>query len=168
MTDYLNWQSDLTLEQVFAASNPFSYPDFSVASSPSKLVYLSHLIEDNGRAALILQESDRCISPAPFNLRTKINEYGGKPYWLDGEDVIFANQSDQCLYRQPLLETGVKPVRISPAPTEQASMYSDVSGLSESVLIAIIEQEVAGAENQSYIGWLNPCLLYTSPSPRDS
>jgi len=156
MTDYLNWQSDLTLEQVFAASNPFSYPDFSSGSSPSQLVYLSHLNQDNGRAALMIADRDQCISPTPYNLRTKISEYGGKPYWLVGDDVIFANQSDQCLYRHSLFDGTSKPVRISPAPSNQTLMYSDVLVLGDSALLAIVEQEIEGVENQSYIGLLNP------------
>ena len=156
MTDYLNWQSDLTLEQVFAASDPFSYPDFSSDSKPSKLVYLSQLNQDNGRTALMLEGRPQSISPAAYNLRTKISEYGGKPYWLCGDDVIFANQGDQCLYRQALLDKGSEPVRISPSPNEHTFMYTDVVMLSDSVLLAIVEKETEGVENQSYIACLDP------------
>ena len=156
MTDYLNWQSNLTLEQVFAASDPFSYPDFSSGSNPSELVYLKHLTQESSRAALVLESSGKCISPTPFNLRTKISEYGGKPYWLSGDDVIFANQSDQCLYRQSLQDSTAGPVRISPLPDSQTFMYSDVLALSDSMILAIVEQTGQSADNQSYIALLNP------------
>lgn len=156
MTDYLDWQSDLTLEQVFAASDPFSYPDFSLGSNGSQLLYLSHLTKDNGRAALIVESSGECITPPSFSLRTKISEYGGKPYWLSGDDVIFANHDDQCLYRQSLLDATEAPIRISPVSDSQALMYSDVITLSETVLLAIVEQQADGIENQSYIGFFDP------------
>ena len=163
MTDYLNWQSDLTLEQVFAASDPFSYPDFSSDSSQSQLVYLSNLNKENGRAVLMLEGNDKYISPKPFNLRTKISEYGGKPYWLHGDEVIFANQSDQCLYRQSLRDANEKPERISPVPGKRTFMYSDVIALSDTVLLAIVEQEVDGVENQSFIARLDPSQPDTAP-----
>jgi len=168
MTDYLDWQSDLSLEQVFAASDPFSYPDFSVSSGASRLVYLSHLTSDGGRAALMLEGGSEPISHASYSLRTKINEYGGKPYWLCGDNVVFASQRDQCLYRQPLsgrveepdrtkeLVKTQEPLRISPAIESHALMYSDVIELHDELLLAIVEQEVEGCANQSYLGLLNP------------
>ena len=169
MTAYLDWESELTLQQVFAASDPFSYPSFSSPydsdsssnKGDSKLAYLTHLTQDNGRAALMLEGSEASMTPTSFNLRTKISEYGGKPYWWSGKDVIFANQSDQCLYRQSVIEGvngGVtsKPVRISPISDAQTLMYSDVWTLTDSVVLAVVERQTEGAENQSSIAWINP------------
>ena len=169
MTAYLDWESELTLQQVFAASDPFSYPSFSSPydsdsssnKGDSKLAYLTHLTQDNGRAALMLEGSEASMTPTSFNLRTKISEYGGKPYCWSGKDVIFANQSDQCLYRQSVIEGvngGVtsEPVRISPISDAQTLMYSDVWTLTDSVVLAVVERQTEGAENQSSIAWINP------------
>jgi len=103
MIDYLDWQSDLTLEQVFAGAPPFSYP--SIVDGLGTL-YLSKDPHDN-RSVLMLMSDDKVatITPATFNLATRVNEYGGKPYWLSGSSLVFANRSDQCLYRQQQLRS---------------------------------------------------------------
>ena len=98
MSDYLNWQSDLTVEHVFAEGESFSYPTLL----DDGMVYLSTLKSEGSRQALIYRKGEhvKCLTPVPYDLRTKISEYGGKPYWyLEGE-IYFANNRDQCLYRQ--------------------------------------------------------------------
>jgi dipeptidyl aminopeptidase/acylaminoacyl peptidase len=42
------------------------------------------------------------ITPPPFNVRTRVHEYGGGAYKVQNNVLYFANFSDQFLYRQPL------------------------------------------------------------------
>lgn len=164
LTDYLNWQSTVSLEQVFAGSETFAYPQFFREG----LIYLTQLKEDKGRSVLMFKrgEQSRCITPAPFNLITKINEYGGKPFWVYGDQLFFANQNDQCLYRQSLDGDGdlltnelARPQRITPKPNAQSSlMFADLVVLDETTLAAIVEQENpsdSSIENISYIASIN-------------
>jgi dienelactone hydrolase len=154
MIDYLDWQSDLSLEQVFTGAAPFAYPSIV---DHSRTLYLSKDKHDN-RSVLMLSTTDNTesITPVPFNLQTRVNEYGGKPYWLFGSSVIFANQSDQCLYRQqldssliPVLQAN-KPQRISVEPSDQRRfMYTDVHQLKNDYILAIVEAERAGVQNSS-------------------
>jgi dienelactone hydrolase len=52
------------------------------------------------------------ITPAPFNARTRVHEYGGGPYGVNQRVVFFSNFSDQKIYRiaegspQPLTVDG--------------------------------------------------------------
>ena len=51
------------------------------------------------------------VNPAPFNVRTRVHEYGGGAYWASGGVVYFCNFADQRVYRQ---EPGGDPRPITP------------------------------------------------------
>jgi len=155
--DYLDWQSDLSLEQVFNGAAPFSYPSIL---PEQRTFYLGRDKRDN-RSVLMLRDckDTKCVTPAEFNLQTRVNEYGGKPYWLFDSSLVFANQADQCLYRQEFSDVGIgKPQRISHKPDDtQRFMYTDVHELSSSDPLAIIERECSDlphANNTMFIGVL--------------
>jgi len=40
------------------------------------------------------------VSPAGFNLRTRVHEYGGMPFCTGGDSVFYCNFDDQEIYRQ--------------------------------------------------------------------
>lgn len=127
--DYLQWQSDLSLEQVFEKTDSLTYPDYI----GHHLVYLTTIKNEKNRSALMMVGKDdslapQCITPAPFDLRTKINEYGGKPYWVFEKEIFFVNNIDQRLYRQTLNnDLASTPKPISPLPkADQNFMYADI------------------------------------------
>lgn len=166
--DYLQWQSTLSLQQVFAGSESFAYPQFY----RDGLIYLTQLKEQQGRSVLIFKRGDksRLITPESFNLKTKISEYGGKPFWVFGDQLYFVNQDDQCLYRQILsgqddllVNELAQPERITPKPqTQSLLMYADVVLLDDTTLAAVVEQanpSDKGAQNISYLACidLNDC-----------
>ena len=62
------------------------------------------------RAAPFSEPED--VTPAGFNVRTRVHEYGGGASWLRGGAVFFANFDDQRLYRQD--GAGEEPVPITP------------------------------------------------------
>jgi len=153
--DYLEWQSDLTLKQVFEGGTSFSYP---CILNDQETLYLSKNRNDNRSVLKLLgNEATRCLTPAPYSLQTRVNEYGGKSYWVSGSSFVFANQADQCLYRQDILPSGVsEPIRVSPKPNNtKRYMYTDVHKLSTSNYLAIIELErsdICHANNGMFIG----------------
>ncbi|WP_236003693.1 S9 family peptidase [Nonomuraea antri] len=80
--------------------------------------------DEGGRTTIMRLAADgvrRELLPAPWNARTRVHEYGGRPYAItpDG-DVIFANHADQRLYR---LGTG-DPTPIT--PEGDGSRYADL------------------------------------------
>ena len=52
------------------------------------------------------------VTPAPFNVRTRVHEYGGLCFWVAGGVVWFANYADQRVYRQA---PGAAPAPLTPA-----------------------------------------------------
>ena len=159
MTGYLDWQSSLNLEEVFADGTSFSYPQL-LPDGSGRLVYLSTLKEEQGRVALMLLDNGNqtCVTPAPYHLRTKVNEYGGKPYWLVDQSIVFANQEDQCLYRQMINSQGLsEPQRLTEDAGDVINMYTDVLAAGKSALICIAEQESTGqpdSDNRMFIASL--------------
>ena len=64
------------------------------------------------------------VTPAEYNARTMVHEYGGGAYIVQGETVYFANFSDQRLYRQTL---GSAPQPLTPEPpTPHSLRYADL------------------------------------------
>ena len=50
---------------------------------------------------LLRQRNDQIeeLTPAPYNVRTRVHEYGGGAYSVDAQQIIFSNFSDNQLYR---------------------------------------------------------------------
>ncbi|RBJ83819.1 S9 family peptidase [Pseudomonas sp. MWU12-2534b] len=48
------------------------------------------------------QGQARCLTPAGFSARSRVYEYGGGAFCVSGEHLVFVNDADQQLYRQPL------------------------------------------------------------------
>ncbi|GHA08629.1 peptidase [Arenicella chitinivorans] len=170
MLDYLDWSSEITTEDVFASNDAYSYPTL-LADGSGRLLYVAMLKEEQSRSALMLFDGERhhCLTPAPFNLRTRVNEYGGKPYWIHGQEIIFSHSDDQCLYQIRLpkgdgWDTSVPsaPERISPQHTQHPYMYTDVHRIENGDLLAIVEQATSdnGADNSMFIG-----LIHSPESP---
>ncbi|MBX2848089.1 MAG: prolyl oligopeptidase family serine peptidase [Acidiferrobacterales bacterium] len=148
MTDYLNWQSKLSLEQVFFQGEAFNHP------TPLRegFIYLSSIKEEDNRAVLKFKNSFNtnndavCITPSPFSCRTKINEYGGKPYWLFNNEVYFANQSDQRLYCQTIdIKQGIAsaPKPVSPEPiANDTYMYADLVNYRNRWMLTVVETSI--------------------------
>ncbi|MEV5895171.1 S9 family peptidase [Nonomuraea fuscirosea] len=61
--------------------------------------------DDGGRTAIVCRAADgtrRDLLPAPWCARTRVHEYGGRPYAVTPEgEVVFANLQDQRLYLLP-------------------------------------------------------------------
>jgi len=53
------------------------------------------------------------VVPPAFSVRTRVHEYGGGTYTVDGETVYFCNDADQRVYR---VDPGAAPEPITPAP----------------------------------------------------
>jgi hypothetical protein len=58
---------------------------------------------EGGRYVVVRREPDgttRNLTPPGFNLRTRVHEYGGGAWLVDGTALIFANFADQRRYRR--------------------------------------------------------------------
>ena len=57
---------------------------------------------ENGRGVVVRLRpghSAEDVQPSPFNVRTRVHEYGGAAFVINGEDTYFSNDGDQRIYR---------------------------------------------------------------------
>ena len=98
---YGSWKSLRRLESVFDDGFEPSYPFIA----GGQLYWLESLSEGNGRVAVMTEAQSgdrRCITPAEYNIRTRVHEYGGKCFCVHRDSVIFNNWRDGRLYIQRL------------------------------------------------------------------
>jgi dipeptidyl aminopeptidase/acylaminoacyl peptidase len=69
---------------------------------------------EEGRSVVVRRRPDGTVedvTPQPFNVRSRVHEYGGRSFLVHDGAVIFCELSDQRLYRQ---EIGRGPVPLTP------------------------------------------------------
>lgn len=106
-----------------------------------------------GRTVIVrstVGESMTDITPSPFNVRTRVHEYGGGAYLVHQGTVYFSNFVDQRLYRQ---SPGTIPVAITP---EVAWRYADgVMDSSRNRMICVREDHSTSGEAVNTIASLS-------------
>ena len=82
--------------------------------------------KDAGRVAVMRRLETGEVeeaTPADFNCRTRVHEYGGGAFIADGTTLYASNFADQLLYK---IEPGAEPVAITPEPEISAGFrYAD-------------------------------------------
>jgi dipeptidyl aminopeptidase/acylaminoacyl peptidase len=97
---YGTWTSPITAAAVAAGTRPVGAPRLA----GGRVLWLQGLPEEGGRQAIMEHGADgttRLRTPAPFNVRTRVHEYGGGAY-VAGEDgtLFFSNFADNRVYVQ--------------------------------------------------------------------
>ena len=84
--------------------------------------------DEAGREAIVRRDGDATVhevTPAWFDARTRVHEYGGGAWWVHDEAVYAVHWDDQRLYR---LDPAHDPLPVTPEPpTPQAWRYADGS-----------------------------------------
>ena len=118
------WASPITAELIVSRSVSIG----EVVVGLSTLWWSEGRPEEGGRVQLVRQLPNGTrldVLPDGFAARTRVHEYGGGAWWLHGDDVVFANWSDQRLYRLP--EGSHTPVALTPAPgIEHGDRFADL------------------------------------------
>src|SRR5688572_23856974 len=83
------------------------------------LCWLEGRPSDGGRTVLVCRpETGELVDlvPPPFDVRSRVHEYGGGAYTFgEGDEVFFVNASDQAVYRH---RPGERPQPLSPGGPE--------------------------------------------------
>ena len=110
-----SWPSAITPELAASAAGTLDYPTFD----SDYLYWLESRPEDNGRNTIMRMRRPTQVSPtqaspnqanskpsaieevlpSPLNARSRVHEYGGKPYTVQDGMLYFVLQDDQCIYR---------------------------------------------------------------------
>lgn len=86
------------------------------------------------------------VTPAGFNVRTRVHEYGGGAYTTHGDSVFFSNFSDQRMYRQMYsMDNGASPFPITPeSPTPASLRYADARVIPDGRTIVCVRERHEG------------------------
>jgi dipeptidyl aminopeptidase/acylaminoacyl peptidase len=98
---YGTWTSPLTAARVTAGTLRFDY----LVLDGSDVYWSEGRASEGGRSVVVRRTADGRLSdvtPAGFNVRTRVHEYGGAAFVADRGVVFFSNFSDQRLYRQAI------------------------------------------------------------------
>jgi dipeptidyl aminopeptidase/acylaminoacyl peptidase len=135
------WTSPISAAVVAAGAVPLS----QIALDGRDVLWLAGRASEAGRTTLQRLRAGATSepTPSPFNVRTRVHEYGGGAYAVDGGTVWFSHFADNRLYR---VEEGGEPVA-APVPftREEAVRYADfVPDRARNRLVAVREDHLAG------------------------
>jgi len=116
MASYGFWPSPLTAARVTAGALRLD----QIQLDADDVYWLEGRASEGGRNVIVKDSpaGPVDITPAGFNVRTRVHEYGGGAYTVHKGAVYFSNFSDQCVYRQA---AGEAPV----AMTDPGAMWAD-------------------------------------------
>jgi dipeptidyl aminopeptidase/acylaminoacyl peptidase len=95
---YGSWKSPITSDLIVADTIRLG----ELALVDSTVYWVEGRPSEGGRNVVVKwHEGLRCdVTPAPYNARTRVHEYGGGAITMHGHTLYFANFDDQRLYRQ--------------------------------------------------------------------
>jgi len=141
---YGSWSSPITSDLIVASSIGLG----EIFLDGADVYWLEFRPQEGGRSVVVRRAANGTAvdqTPAGFNVRTRVHEYGGGAYLASGGVVYFCNDADQRLYRQ---EPGAAPVAISSEPAQSRGMrYADgVIDAPRGRMICVREDHMAEAQ----------------------
>ena len=106
IASYIDWEPAISAHEVYSATVSFS---FLSTDDEGRLFWIELRPEEKGRCVLMMRTAGgetRELLPSPFSARSRVMEYGGKPYVARQGRVIFANFTDQRLYSMSVDKPG--------------------------------------------------------------
>jgi dipeptidyl aminopeptidase/acylaminoacyl peptidase len=96
---YGTWASPISAQRIAAGARPLSAPRVV----GSDICWLEGLPAEGGRVVVVRWSpgsAPRVVTPAPFNVRSRVHEYGGGAYAVDADTIYFSNFADNLVYAQ--------------------------------------------------------------------
>jgi hypothetical protein len=109
---YGSWRSPITSDLIVEDSISL----LDVLIDDGDVYWLEGRPREGGRSVLVRQNADGStadVNSAPFNVRSRVHEYGGGAVGLAEGTAYFSNDKDQRLYRQ---SPGAAPTPLTPEP----------------------------------------------------
>jgi dipeptidyl aminopeptidase/acylaminoacyl peptidase len=119
-----SWQSPLTPERIVGVVVNLQSPMLD----GTRLYWLEGRPTEGGRNVLLRRTADGAVAectPAPFNVRSRVHEYGGGAYLPAGDTVYCVNYADQQIYR--LAADGPPTPLTPPGPWRYADFVLDAT-----------------------------------------
>ena len=119
------WASPITADTIVADTVSLD----QIVIDGNDIYWIEGRPREQGRCVLVCHSSGANASvsedlmPAPWNVRTRVHEYGGGAYLVDAATVYFSNFTDQRIYRSTALPDERRaPVPITP---DSGKRYAD-------------------------------------------
>ncbi|MBC7452575.1 MAG: S9 family peptidase, partial [Massilia sp.] len=137
------WPSPISAAMVAAGAAPLS----QVVLDGADAYWLAGRASESGRNTLLRQRGQdvREMTPAPFNVRTRVHEYGGGALLVADGTVIFSNFADNRLY---MAADGADPVALGTgagSDTATTARYADFVLDHQRQRLIAVREEHAGA-----------------------
>jgi len=110
VTPYGSWRSPITSYLIVSETIGLG----QIALDGKNIYWVEMRPAEGGRNVIVQRTPDgrtTDVTPAPFNARTRVHEYGGGDFVVADGTVYFSNFTDQRLYRQ---DPGAEPRPITP------------------------------------------------------
>ncbi|MEH2183929.1 S9 family peptidase [Nostoc sp.] len=118
VASYGSWKSPITTDLITARTIGLG----QIALDGEDVYWSEFRPSEQGRTVIVkrnINHQIQDITPVPFNVRTRVHEYGGNSFFVVDGTVYFSNFADQRLYRQQI---NTEPQAITP---EAAVRYAD-------------------------------------------
>ena len=99
LREYGSWESPLTAARVTAGALRLD----QIHLDGADVYWAEGRASEGGRNVIVKMTPDGAtsdVTPAGFNVRSRVHEYGGAAYTVDRGTIYFSNFEDQRLYRQ--------------------------------------------------------------------
>ena len=146
-TAFGSWPSPLTTKELTRGVTGFA----GLQSAAGKLFLLESRPEEAGRSSILMlnpevaKDTGLELTPAPFNVRSRVHEYGGGSFLATQKAVYFVNFKDQNIYVIDLLNASEQNAQAAPprqlTETDTDRRYADLAlDKTNQQLIAVCEQ----------------------------
>ncbi|MEO8122701.1 MAG: S9 family peptidase [Burkholderiales bacterium] len=140
---YGTWKSPLSAQRLAAGAKPLAAPQID----GGQVYWLEGLAAEGGRIAIVRGEphhASQIVTPAPFNVRSRVHEYGGGASLVAGGAIYLSNFADNLVYVQ---EGDAAPVALT---ADSRLRHADfVLDASRKRLIAVREDHTRDGEEAS-------------------
>jgi hypothetical protein len=138
-----SWKSPITADSIVTDSIGLS----SIVLDGTDIYWLESRPQEAGRSVIVRRTADGQISdvtPASYNVRNRVHEYGGAAYTVGDGRVYFSNNSDNCLYMQDL--RSAQPDAVHQLTTDSTRRYADLTIDSRRQRLLCVQEEHDSAE----------------------
>jgi dipeptidyl aminopeptidase/acylaminoacyl peptidase len=136
------WESPITAASIFEAADSVSY----LTTENDQVYFIESKAAADGKNILFKLDSNNDgvqLSSDQSSVRSRVHEYGGRPYLVDGEDIYYSQFKDQKIYR---ISEGVEPQAI----TDDKLRYMDcIADKKNNRLICVREDHRGIAEPEN-------------------
>ncbi|HEY2596732.1 MAG TPA: S9 family peptidase [Chloroflexota bacterium] len=145
------WRSPISAADIASSAVPLSAPELVGRD----VYWLEGKPLEGGRTVVVRLAADgnrQELTPAPYNVRTRVHEYGGGAYLVSGETLFFSNFADQRLYRQ---DAGTAGRPITPEPPVAAGVrFADAQATPDGRWLICVRERHTAAEGAEAINEL--------------